>query len=65
MKGDIGIEVDVEVDVERDRCFGCLPEVSKSVQVLYKGIEAVMLLTWEIPKIRGPNMDPKTVGLLL
>ena len=38
------IDIEVEVDVDIDGCFG----VSKSVQVLVSGIEAVMVLTWII-----------------
>ena len=38
MKGDI--------DVDMDRYFGCLKEVSKSDQVLFNGTEAVMVLTF-------------------
>ena len=37
--------MDVEVDVDRDSSFGCSKGLSKSVQVLLTGIEAVTLLT--------------------
>ena len=47
------MDVDVEIDVDIDRCFGCLKEVAKSVQVLFDGIEAVMVLTLIIPKQRA------------
>ena len=40
-KGDI----DVEVDVDIDRYFGCFKGVSTSVQVLFNGIEEVLVLT--------------------
>ena len=36
-----------------DRHLGCLKEVSKSVQVLLKGIEAVMVLTVLVLKQRA------------
>ena len=39
------IDVDVLVDVDIDRYFGCLKGVSKSVQVPFNGIEAVLVLT--------------------
>ena len=48
MKGDIDTDIDyidVEVDVDIDRYFGSLKGLSKSVQVLLNGIEAVMVLT--------------------
>ena len=41
---DIGVEVDEEVDVNTDRYFGSLKGVPKSAQVLFKIIEAVMVL---------------------
>ena len=44
---DIGI--DVEVDIYIDSCFGCSKGVSKSVQVLFNGTEAVMVLTLRLP----------------
>ena len=44
-KGEINIDMDVEVDSDIDRYFGCLKEVSKSVSVLLNGIEAVTVLT--------------------
>ena len=34
--------------IDIDTCFGCLKPVSKSVQVLLNGMEAVMVLTWII-----------------
>ena len=37
--------MDIEIDVDIDSCFGCLESVSKSVQVLFNGVEAVMVLT--------------------
>ena len=37
--------MDIEVDVDIDGCFGSLPEVSKSVQVLFNCVEAVVVLT--------------------
>ena len=37
--------MDVEVDVDVDRYLGCLKGVSKSVQVVVTGTEAVMVLT--------------------
>ena len=40
LKGDM--DINVEVDVEIGRYFGCLKAGSKSVQVLLNGIEAVM-----------------------
>ena len=42
---DIDIDIDVVVDVDVDSYFGCVKEVSKSVQVLFNGLEAVMELT--------------------
>ena len=33
--------MDVEVDVDVDRCFGCSKGVPESVEVLLNGIEAV------------------------
>ena len=33
--------------------------------VVSLGILLVIFCIWEIPKIMGPNMDPKIVGLLL
>ena len=46
------MDVDVQVDVNIDRYCGCLQVVSKSVQVLLDGIEAVMELTLMILKWR-------------
>ena len=45
-KGDIDIDVDVdaEVDVDIDTYVGCLKGVSKSVQVILNGKEAVMVI---------------------
>ena len=40
-KGDI--DINVEVDVHIDRYVGCLKRVSKSVQVLLNGTEAVLV----------------------
>ena len=48
-KGDI----DVEVDVDIDRCFGCFKLVSKSVQTLLSGMEAVLVVTLIILKYRA------------
>ena len=45
--------MDVEVDVDIDWTFGCLKGVSKSVQVLFYGTEAVMVLTLIILKSRA------------
>ena len=42
--------IDVEVDVDIDRYVGCLKGVSKSVQLLSNGIEAVIVLTLIILK---------------
>ena len=42
---DVDVAVDVEVDVDIHRYFGCLKGVSKSVQLLLNGMEAVMVLT--------------------
>ena len=42
-KGDVGIDVYVDVDI--DRYFRCLKFVAKSVQVMFDGIEALMVLT--------------------
>ena len=39
------IDMDVEVDVDIDWYFGSLKGGSKSVQVLFNGIEAVVVLT--------------------
>ena len=39
------VDMDVEVDSDVDSYFGSLKRVSKSVQVLFNGIEAVMVLT--------------------
>ena len=36
--------MDVEVDVDKDRYSGCLKGGSKSVQVLFNGIEALVEL---------------------
>ena len=47
------MDADVEVDVDIDRHFGCLKEVSKSVQVLLNGLEAVLVLTLIILKWRA------------
>ena len=44
------IDIDVEVDVDIDRYFGCVQGVSKSVQVLLNGIEAVRVLTLIVRK---------------
>ena len=49
-KGDIGsfkgdIDMDVEVDVDIDTYFGCLEGFSMFVEVLFNGIDAVMVLT--------------------
>ena len=49
-KGEIDMDIDVEVDVDIDRYFGSLKGVSKSVQVLLNGIEAVVVLTVMILK---------------
>ena len=49
----IDVDVDVEVDVDMDRYFGCLKGVSKSVQVLFNGIEAFLVLTLMILKQRA------------
>ena len=37
--------MEVEAHVDIDSYFGCLKAVSKSVQVLFNGIEAVVVLT--------------------
>ena len=37
--------MDVEVDVDIDKRFGCLKGVSKSAQALINGGEAVMVLS--------------------
>ena len=50
LKGDKDIDVEVEVGVDIDWYFGCLKEVSKSVQALLNGIKAVMMLTFIILK---------------
>ena len=47
------MDVDVEVDVDLDRYFGSLKEASKSVQVLFNGIEAVLVLTLILLKQRA------------
>ena len=39
------MDIDVEVNVEIDSYFGCLKGVSKSVQVVFTVIEAVLLIT--------------------
>ena len=44
------MDIDVEVDVDIDRYFGCLQEGSTSVPVLCNGIEDVTVLTWIILK---------------
>ena len=46
----IYIDVEVEVDVDIDGWFGCSKRVSKSVQILFTGIEAGMVLTLIILK---------------
>ena len=40
----------MEVDVDIDRFLGCLKGLSKSVQVLFNGIAAVVVLTFKILK---------------
>ena len=47
------VNIDVEVDVDIDRQFGSLEGLSKSVQVLFHGVEAVMILTLIILKLRA------------
>ena len=47
------MDIDVEVDVEIDSYIGSLKRVSKSVQVLLNGIDAVMVLTLTIPNYRA------------
>ena len=42
---DIDVVVEIEVDVDIDSYFGCIKGVPKSVQVLFHGIEAVLVLT--------------------
>ena len=49
-KGDIDMAVEIEVDVDVDGYFGCFKRASKSVSVLFNGIEAAMVLTWMILK---------------
>ena len=44
---------DVEVDVDTDSYVGCLKGVSKSVQILFSGIEAVVVLTLIILEYRA------------
>ena len=44
------MDIDVEVDVDIDGCFVCLKGVSMSVQVLFHGIEAALVLTLTILK---------------
>ena len=39
------MDIDVEVDVDINRYFGCLKGVSKPAQVLFNVLQAVMLLT--------------------
>ena len=47
------MDIDVEVDVGIDSYVGCLKEVSKLVQVLLNGKEAVMVLTLIILQYSG------------
>ena len=47
------MDVDIDVDVDIDSCFGYLKWVSKSVQILFHCIEAVMVLTSIILKERA------------
>ena len=44
------MDIDVEVDVDVDSYFGCFRGASKSVQVLFNGMEAVMGLALIILK---------------
>ena len=39
------MHVNVDMDVNVDRYFGCLKGVSKSVQVLVNNIETILVLT--------------------
>ena len=41
---DIDVDID-EVEVDIDSCFGCLKGGSKSVQILFNGKEAAVVLT--------------------
>ena len=41
-KGDVDVQLEVGVDI--DSCFGCLKRVSESAQVLFNGLEAAMVL---------------------
>ena len=50
LKGSFKGDIDVEVEVDIDTYFGSLKEVSKSMQVLLSGIEAVMVLTLAVLK---------------
>ena len=68
-KGDIDIDINIDiegtdVEVDIDSYLGCLKRVSKAVQVLCSGIEAVMLLTLIILKWRAlhvPNYGYSTI----
>ena len=62
-EGNIDIEVEVDVDVDMDSYFGCLTGVSKSVQVLFHGIEAVivLVLTLIILKMASPVATSRLV----
>ena len=48
-------DVQVEVEVDVDRYFGCLKGVSKSIQLPVLGIEAIMVLTSRIMKKANPD----------
>ena len=50
LKEIIDIDIDVEVDVDIDSYLSCSKKVSMSVQVLFHGLEAVMVLTLRILK---------------
>ena len=45
MEVDVDTDVEVDIDVDIDSYFGCFKGVSKSVQVLFNGIEAATVLT--------------------
>ena len=49
----IYIYIYVGVDVDMDRYFGCVNGISKSVEVLFNGIEALLVLTLMILKQRA------------
>ena len=56
-KGDIDIDrnvdVEVEVDVDKGMYFGCFKGFPKSVQVLFNGIEVLLVLTLIVLKLQS------------